>query len=532
MKTHFGSLSTLFFVCALLVTFCAALIPANAQETEKHRTGRFTIEEKGIRALNYGRAIHFYGAELSPGIGPRILAGEVKWILRKDPVVYNVVVPDSYKPEYPHGVLAWIDSVDGGRIPPEFAKLLSKHRIIAIGAAKSGNTHPTPARHAMAVSGAHVIAERYNIDPDRVYVTGRSGGGRVASQVMIMDGELFTGGIPIVGANPCIKMENAIRTGDVYMDLGHWKKPDQRILSLVQERSRLAFLTGDGDYNRHSVKKIYEGYTKAGFNTLYLEEPGIKHGMLSSQWLEKAILFLDAPLRAASTKVFKSAEAAEKSGKIHEAYASYLKAYLHGSGLPFNETAGAKIGELREQVNQLSREELDALIADKKTTLAKYQNFKQQWQGFQGADLVDMEINKLGLAELETLKAAKPKKAKSSMRAYFKKWRDYEVYDEAVEFFDTIAVKELEEVHGIQKESTRHKKLILFAKIWAPTKSSDAAWEQVNQEGRVILDKILAEPNPTKKGRQLMGFIKAYKGADISREAEEILKPETKAKPK
>ena len=118
------------------------------------------------------------------------------------------------------------------------------------------------------------------------------------------------------------------------------------------------------------------------------------------------------------------------------------------------------------------------------------------------------------------------------MRAYFKKWRDYEVYDEAVEFFDTIAVKELEEVHGIQKESTRHKKLILFAKIWAPTKSSDAAWEQVNQEGRVILDKILAEPNPTKKGRQLMGFIKAYKGADISREAEEILKPETKAKPK
>ena len=210
-------------------------------------------------------------------------------------------------PKKPVGIFAYISPTEKGRPPKGFEKVLSKRNIIYIGANDSGNEVDPPWRVALAANAVRILNEAYQIDPDRVYISGFSGGGRSASIGMLGFQDVFSGGMPMAGANAMLPMENATSETDVYFDSGvKGVKPSD--LQLAATMGRYVFYSSEKDFNRMNTKKIAEGYQKHGFKFVtYLEAPKRGHNAASAAYLDKALDFLDAPIGEIAISRMKSA---------------------------------------------------------------------------------------------------------------------------------------------------------------------------------------------------------------------------------
>ena len=92
---------------------------------------------------------------------------------------FEVFVPSSYATNAPHGLLVWCNAADGGTIPGSYRSLMHKYKLIWIGPNKIGNSHNHKTRRMpLVLDAAHNIQKFYNIDDQRVYIMGFSGGAR------------------------------------------------------------------------------------------------------------------------------------------------------------------------------------------------------------------------------------------------------------------------------------------------------------------------------------------------------------------
>lgn len=206
---------------------------------------------------------------------------------------FQVYVPKHYKPETQFGLLLWINAGDKGFIPKAFPTIMDKHNLIWIGADKSGNNENVAKRRIpLALDAVHNMNKRYNIDPKRIYVSGISGGGRVASMVALHYSDIFTGGIFVIGANYWNKMAVPSEPGKVWLPA--LPKPKPIFLTRARKYGRYVLLTGDNDFNREQMKAFYDhGYNRYLDHVLYLQVPEMGHQMCPPDWFEKSLLFLD-----------------------------------------------------------------------------------------------------------------------------------------------------------------------------------------------------------------------------------------------
>lgn len=209
---------------------------------------------------------------------------------------YVVVVPPDPPPNVkakPPGVLVWVSASESGEPPAAWLPALAEHRLIWIGAMRSGNERKIIDRFGLAIDAALGVQKAQRVDPTRVYVAGVSGGGRVASMLAPMFPDVFTGGLFIVGCNyfkPLLLPDDPTR---------HWRpsfqKPAEEFLKPAQQRSRFVLLTGEKDENRAQTLATYEqGYREDGFqNVTYLEVPGMGHALPDREWFDRAVRALD-----------------------------------------------------------------------------------------------------------------------------------------------------------------------------------------------------------------------------------------------
>jgi hypothetical protein len=206
---------------------------------------------------------------------------------------FQLVVPKTHRPDQRWGVLVWISPSDSARIPPEWESVLERRRLLFVGAIKAGNSRNILERIQLAVLASVGMRERFQVDERRVYVSGFSGGGRVASMLGVAYADMFTGAASFMGVN-------------FYTDLpsADGKKlyppqfiPDDEVLEIAKRRSRFALISSERDFNKPDTRIVWEqGFMKEGFPAAaYLEVPGIGHSMPSAEWLDKALHFLDAP---------------------------------------------------------------------------------------------------------------------------------------------------------------------------------------------------------------------------------------------
>jgi predicted esterase len=205
---------------------------------------------------------------------------------------FKLVVPKSYAHTAKWGLFVYINAGDDPGLPAEYEPLLEKRKLLAVAPYKAGNGRNIFDRFRLAVDAASTLQKRFNIDPSRVYVSGFSGGARVASMLSVAYADLFSGAIPFCGVN--FYTEIPSEAGK------HWPIgyiPVNEALAIAKAKGRFVLVTGEKDMNLSNTRAVYEhGFKKEGFKfAKLLEVPSMGHSPPPPEWFEKGLDFLDKP---------------------------------------------------------------------------------------------------------------------------------------------------------------------------------------------------------------------------------------------
>ncbi len=206
---------------------------------------------------------------------------------------FGVFVPEVDDANAPFGLLVWI-TMGGPNLPGDYPKILTKHRLISVGVDDSGKDRKSTygRRIPLALDGAYNVMKMYHIDPNRVYITGISAGGRVSSVACMHYPDVFKGGIFIIGAScwePIRHPTNRRKYWPATLN-----KPFGKYLNMARHEGRYVLLTGTKDFNRLEMFTYYHRvYKRTLKNVIYLEVPGMGHGIPPADWFERAIEYID-----------------------------------------------------------------------------------------------------------------------------------------------------------------------------------------------------------------------------------------------
>lgn len=192
-----------------------------------------------------------------------------------EPINWVLYVPDSYDPEKPAGLMVFISPSNSGEIPGRWKSVLEEHNLIWISARSSGNRTVVARRALYAVLAPNIAKKHYAIDDSRIFISGFSGGSRVAGMVAADYPHMFKG---------------AIYMGGINMLEDH---PPRKYL--LFRDNRFVFMSGLTDHARDSTRRAHRQYLETGvLNCELIEIAGAGHERPEPRFLESAIVFLDA----------------------------------------------------------------------------------------------------------------------------------------------------------------------------------------------------------------------------------------------
>ena len=162
----------------MLAVLLASAVFAPGHAADAPATGAFEIQRTLAEVLGEQRAAGLAGIQPPDEV--------VSW---------QVYVPESYDPGRPPGLLVYISPIQSGRVPQDWERVLEARNLIWMSADKSGNQVHVQRRALYAVIAPTVIGANYAVDRSRVYLTGMSGGGKMASMVAVDHAHIFKGAV-------------------------------------------------------------------------------------------------------------------------------------------------------------------------------------------------------------------------------------------------------------------------------------------------------------------------------------------------
>jgi hypothetical protein len=218
---------------------------------------------------------------------------------------FEVYIPADYTGDKPFGLFVFVSPGPSGKPARHFLQSFDDHHLIYISPNKVGNDRVVRPRMGLAIDAALSAQAKFKIDPQRVYVSGVSGGGRVASLCAMGYPDVFTGGgLYMIGCDfyhdePCPEQKGRFFAKT-------YRVPPPNLLKLAKKQSKHVFLTGDTDGNREQTHCYYDCFKRDGFEHItYLQVPGMGHQAPDAEWFEKGIAALDEPLPQPAAAVAK-----------------------------------------------------------------------------------------------------------------------------------------------------------------------------------------------------------------------------------
>jgi len=205
---------------------------------------------------------------------------------------FDILLPKNFRQDDPHGLFIWISASDKPAIPAEWESVFAEKKLIFIGAHKSGNPRNVFYRMRLAIDANYNVRQLATIDPARVYLSGFSGGARVASMLGVCYADLFSGTICCMGVN----FYTDVPTLDGKQSFRMSYLPHAEFVAIAKAQCRYVLVTGEKDFNLANTQAVYEnGFKKAGFKSVELFNiPAQGHSPPKAEWLTQAIEFLDA----------------------------------------------------------------------------------------------------------------------------------------------------------------------------------------------------------------------------------------------
>jgi predicted peptidase len=194
---------------------------------------QYSLEAKPVDLVGED-SLRFFEGSIDPD-------ADVKW---------QLYVPSTYNPAQPAGLMVYVSPTRSGTIPPLWKAVMADKNMIWIAADRSGNSVKSARRASFSILATVLAKREYTIDPERIYVSGFSGGGRVASLIAPQVARTFRGAIYICGV-------------DFWGD----KAPP---LMEQAKTNRYVFVTGSEDFNRRETRRLFGAYKKAGMENIKL----------------------------------------------------------------------------------------------------------------------------------------------------------------------------------------------------------------------------------------------------------------------
>jgi predicted esterase len=204
---------------------------------------------------------------------------------------FTLIVPETAPPKG-YGVLVFVSPFDEATAAASLAAVMAHHGMIFVSAARSGNDQQVVGRREpLALLAAVNVIRRYPVDPTRVYVTGLSGGSRVAMRLALDYSDIFKGALLNAGSDPIGEAQTPI--------------PPRDLFQTFQAGSRLVYVTGTEDQPVLAADAASQRSMRAFcvFNVAVQPIVGGGHEAAPPDALERALTALDAPPRVDTGKL-------------------------------------------------------------------------------------------------------------------------------------------------------------------------------------------------------------------------------------
>lgn len=185
--------------------------------------------------------------------------------------------PKDRKRGYP--VVLFVSAGDSPAGWSQLGSVCKQQGILFASPYDAGNNTPMPRRVRIILDVLDEIRREYPIDPDRTYLAGFSGGGRVACAIGFALPELFGGVMPICAGGE-MRQESWLRHRAI-------------------DRLSLGFVTGTGDFNLGEVSRFCGPMLdEIGIRTKVTVVPNLGHGIPDAKALGSVIEWLDQGVAA------------------------------------------------------------------------------------------------------------------------------------------------------------------------------------------------------------------------------------------
>jgi len=205
-------------------------------------------------------------------------------------------LPRGYDPKRPAGLLVWVTPARNWTVPRELHPALDELILVCIGALHSETERPVPDRLQLALHGAAIGQARWHIDSRRVYVTGMSGGAKMATMLWACFPDIFTGSLPIVGLASYKSAPVPDGSGRRYGAI--FGRPAPEHFAKLREH-RIAPISGPPDFNYVPMRQFTAGLEEDGLAIRFFEDPELAHVMPEPELFLEAIRWVDEPYQEA-----------------------------------------------------------------------------------------------------------------------------------------------------------------------------------------------------------------------------------------
>ena len=190
---------------------------------------------------------------------------------------YELYVPPKYNAKKSYPLILFISPGDKGAGWGNWKKVCEEQGILFASPHNAGNNCETKQRVRIVLDVLDDVRRKYNVDPDRTYIGGFSGGGRIACAIAFSLPEQFGGVIPVCAAGE-LREESWLR---------------QRVI----DRLSVANVTGENDFNRGEVER-FRGpqLAEVGVRSKVWVCDGLGHGIPNADKLGDVFSWLEEDL--------------------------------------------------------------------------------------------------------------------------------------------------------------------------------------------------------------------------------------------
>ena len=214
---------------------------------------------------------------------------------------YELYVPKSLKKGESPGLILFISPGERSTGLESMRKVCDEKKLLFASPHGAGNNTDTRKRVRIVLDVLDDLRREFQVDPDRTYIGGFSGGGRIACAIAFSLPEYFGGVIPVCAA------------GDLRDET--WLQ--QRVI----DRLSVAHLTGESDFNRGEVERFRGPMLAAvGVRSRVWVVPKTGHAIPAASYLADAVAWLDEglPVRRKLAKDYPASSASLSGSRKRE----------------------------------------------------------------------------------------------------------------------------------------------------------------------------------------------------------------------